>query len=64
MRKCGFATLLLLISGLATAQTREPRPAFPGQTEAPPPARESRYQVEVITDRLTGPWALAWIAST
>jgi glucose/arabinose dehydrogenase len=61
MRKCVFATFLLVISGLATAQTREPRPAFPGQTEAPPPARESRYQVEVITDALTGPWALAFL---
>jgi glucose/arabinose dehydrogenase len=61
MRKCGFATFLLVISGLATAQTREPRPAFPGQTEAPPPARESRYRVEVITDQLTGPWALAFL---
>jgi glucose/arabinose dehydrogenase len=61
MRKCVFATVLLVISGLATAQTREPRPAFPGQTEAPPPASESRYQVEVITDELTGPWALAFL---
>jgi glucose/arabinose dehydrogenase len=61
MRKCGLATFLLVVSGFATAQTREPRPAFPGQTEAPPPARESRYQVEVITDRLTGPWALAFL---
>jgi glucose/arabinose dehydrogenase len=61
MRKCGFATFLLVVSGFATAQTREPRPAFPGQTEAPPPARESRYQVEVITDELTGPWALAFL---
>jgi glucose/arabinose dehydrogenase len=61
MRKCGFATFLVVVSGFATAQTREPRPAFPGQTEAPPPARESRYQVEVITDELTGPWALAFL---
>jgi glucose/arabinose dehydrogenase len=61
MRKCGFATFLLVVSGLATAQTREPPPAFPGQTEAPPPARESRYRVEVVTDKLTGPWALAFL---
>jgi glucose/arabinose dehydrogenase len=49
------------MSGLVTAQTREPRPAFPGQTEAPPPQRESRYKVEVVTDKLTGPWGLAFL---
>ena len=46
---------------LAAAQTREPQPAFRGQTEAPPPQRESRYHVEVITDKLAGPWALAFL---
>jgi glucose/arabinose dehydrogenase len=53
--------LALLLTATAAAQTREPRPAFPGQTEAPPPAQESRYAVEVITDALTGPWALAFL---
>jgi glucose/arabinose dehydrogenase len=48
-------------TGIATAQTREPPPAFAGQTDAPPPQRESRYKVEVITDKLTGPWALAFL---
>jgi glucose/arabinose dehydrogenase len=59
----GFATLLLLVSGIAFAQTRErePQPAFAGQTKAPPPQRESRYKVEVITDQLRGPWALAFL---
>ena len=56
-----FATVLLVVAGLATAQTREPRPAFPGQTKAPPPQRESQYKTEVITDKLTGPWALAFL---
>jgi glucose/arabinose dehydrogenase len=59
-----YSNLLLLATFLAStaaAQTREPTPAFPGQTEAPPPARESRYNVEVITDALTGPWALAFL---
>ena len=61
MLERGFATILLLATGLAAAQTREPQPAFRGQTEAPPPQRESRYQVEVITDKLAGPWALAFL---
>jgi glucose/arabinose dehydrogenase len=45
----------------AAAQTHEPTPAFRGQTEAPSPARESTYQVEVITDELIGPWAIAFL---
>jgi aldose sugar dehydrogenase len=61
MFKRGLATILVVVAGVATAQTREPKPAFPGQTEAPPPARESRYKTEVVTDKLTGPWALAFL---
>jgi glucose/arabinose dehydrogenase len=57
----GFSAILLLATGLAGAQTREPTPAFRGQTEAPAPQRESRYQVDVITDKLQGPWALAFL---
>jgi glucose/arabinose dehydrogenase len=53
--------LLLLVACLGSAQTREPRPAFRGQTEAPPPQRESRYKTEVVTDKLTAPWALAFL---
>jgi len=56
-----LALNLLALAAVATAQTREPTPAFRGQTEAPPPARESAYQVEVITDELVGPWALAFL---
>jgi glucose/arabinose dehydrogenase len=61
MYQPGFAALLVIVTGLATAQTREPQPAFRGQTEAPPPQRESRYDVQVITDALTAPWALAFL---
>ena len=57
----GVATLLLLATQVVAAQTREPQPAFRGQTEAPPPQRESRYKVDVITDKLQGPWALAFL---
>jgi len=56
------ATLFLTAAAIAGAQSQpEPRPAFAGQTDAPPPARESRYRVQVITDKLTGPWALAFL---
>ena len=61
MYKRGLVTILVVVTGFATAQTPEPTPAFPGQTEAPPPQRESRYKTEVVTDRLTAPWALAFL---
>ena len=56
-----FLGSLALFACAALAQTPEPKPAFPGQTDAPPPARESAYEVEVITDQLTGPWAVAFL---
>ena len=56
-----LAAAAIVLSTTLLAQTREPAPAFPGQTEAPPPREESKYQVEVITDQLTGPWALAFL---
>jgi aldose sugar dehydrogenase len=56
-----FAALACCAATVGLGQTREPAPAFAGQTEAPPPARESRYKVSVITDALTGPWALAFL---
>lgn len=44
------------------AQTREPTPAFPGQTEAPPPERPSpAFAVETVASGLTGAWALAFL---
>jgi glucose/arabinose dehydrogenase len=39
---------------------RKPKPAFPGQTDAPPPAKPSpEVKVETITTRLTSPWSVA-----
>jgi glucose/arabinose dehydrogenase len=55
------ATVAILVSTAGLAQTREPNPAFPGQTEAPPPRQESNYRVDVVTDKLTTPWALAFL---
>jgi glucose/arabinose dehydrogenase len=61
MLRCCFAVALLVTISFARAQTHDPTPAFAGQTKAPPPARESRYRVEVVTDKLTAPWALAFL---
>jgi glucose/arabinose dehydrogenase len=39
---------------------RKPKPAFPGQTDAPPPSKPSpEIKVETITARLTTPWSMA-----
>lgn len=58
------AIALALLPLAALAQQPEPTPAFPGQTDAPPPAvRSSGFRVETITDKLTGPWALAFLPS-
>lgn len=55
-----LAASSLLIAASVHAQTLEPTPAFPGQTNAPP-AQQSRYSVDVITDALVSPWALAFL---
>ena len=41
---------------------RKPKPAFPGQTDAPPPSKPSpAIAVETITTRLTTPWSMAFL---
>jgi glucose/arabinose dehydrogenase len=41
---------------------RKPKPAFPGQTDAPPPAKPSaQVKVEIITNRLNSPWSMAFL---
>jgi len=50
----------LAVSG--QVQTRQPVPAFPGQTAAPPPAVPSPpIMVETVADGLDAPWALAFL---
>jgi len=56
-----IAVTTLFGIAVANAQILEPTPAFAGQTEAPPPAERSRYRTQVITDRLVGPWAVAFL---
>jgi glucose/arabinose dehydrogenase len=40
----------------------KPKPAFPGQTEAPAPAKLSEpFTMQTITNRLSGPWSVAFL---
>ena len=61
MRKSLLLTALLPI--LLFAQQPEPDPAFPGQTDAPMAPPSTGFRVETITDRLEGPWSLAFLPS-
>lgn len=57
-------TIALLVISLASlsAQQRKPKPAFPGQTEAPPPSKPSGpINVQTITTGLSSPWAMAFL---
>jgi aldose sugar dehydrogenase len=69
MKRSAFAlaALLFAISLPAGAQAPKatdypaPKPAFPGQTNAPPPKRASVFTVEVVVQRLSSPWSLAFL---
>lgn len=56
---------IVILSLAVQAQTSmppEPTPAFPGQTDAPPPTTPSPdFKVETINDQLAGPWSLAFL---
>jgi aldose sugar dehydrogenase len=63
-----LALVLLLLAPAAPTQSRfgwngpKPKPAFPGQLDAPPPAKPSpAVNVETITARLNSPWSLAFL---
>jgi len=44
------------------AETPQPKPAFAGQTKAPPPAKTSPpFTVETITGRIGGAWSLVFL---
>ena len=65
MKKLARASLLVLALTpwvSVSAQSPKPKPAFPGQTEAPPPQKPSPpFTVETIADGLTGAWSLAFL---
>ena len=52
----------LLSSVVLVAQVRKPKPAFAGQTEAPPPAKPSpALNIQTIATGLNGAWAMAFL---
>src|SRR5262252_5490003 len=65
MKKLALAPLLMLALTpwvSVGAQSPKPKPAFPGQTEAPPPQKPSPpFTVETIAGGLTGAWSLAFL---
>jgi len=57
-------TVALLLASLVIlgAQERKPKPAFAGQTEAPPPAKPSApFTIQTVATGLTGAWAMAFL---
>ena len=52
----------VLSSVVLSAQVRKPKPAFAGQTEAPPPAKPSpALNIQTIATGLSGAWAVAFL---
>ncbi len=56
-----LASLAGLFATIGQAQTPEPEPAFPEQTEAPSVQTRTAYEVDVVTDQLAGAWAMAFL---
>jgi glucose/arabinose dehydrogenase len=64
VRKFLIAAAVLAAALLSSlqAQTPKPKPAFPGQTDAPAPAKASpAINVETIGTGLSAPWSLAFL---
>ncbi len=56
--------ITLLLPLTVFAQERKPKPAFPGQTEAPRPAKASpALNIDTIATGLNGAWAMAFLPS-
>src|SRR5690242_18313237 len=60
--------LTFVLSSPASAQMAKPedypppKPAFPGQTNAPPPAKKSApFNVDTVIQRFMAPWSLAFL---
>jgi glucose/arabinose dehydrogenase len=65
MKHLAFIIAVLWSSAQAqtgTAAPYKPKPAFPGQTEAPGPAKPSEpFAIQMITNRLNAPWSIAFL---
>jgi len=56
------ATLLITATlGTLVAQSPKPKPAFPGQTEAPAPPPSAPFETQILTERLNSPWSIAFL---
>ena len=55
---------LLLPAAAVHGQAGWAKPAFAGQTNAPKPSKPSpAFTVETVTNRLSGPWSIAFLPS-
>ena len=55
---------LLLLAAAVHGQAGWAKPAFAGQTNAPKPSKPSpAFTVETVTNRLSGPWSIAFLPS-
>jgi aldose sugar dehydrogenase len=56
------ALVAVMLLPVVDAQSQEPKPAFRGQTDAPPPAKPSPpITVQPVAGGLTGAWAFAFL---
>src|SRR5262249_11329702 len=56
------AVIAAALVSIAPAQTRDVKPAFPGQTKAPAPAKASpRINAETIATGLNGGWSISFL---
>jgi len=57
-----LAALIVAMLSSTRAQSPEPTPAFPGQTDAPAPSTPSpAFNVQTITGRLSAPWSISFL---
>jgi aldose sugar dehydrogenase len=57
-----IAVIAAALLSIAPAQTRDVKPAFPGQTKAPPPAKASpAINAETIATGLNGAWSISFL---
>jgi aldose sugar dehydrogenase len=62
MKPITLSLVVVALTLTVAAQSIEPKPAFPGQTKAPAPARPSPpVNVQTIAGGLTGAWAVAFL---
>jgi len=61
MRNCAVFILVTAAVGTLVAQSPEPRPAFPGQTDAPAPPPSAPFTTRVIAEGLSAPWSLSFL---